>query len=143
MRVWLALAYAANNQQTQACKMLIRALDDACAPNIQRIFIEGGEMLAILLRATLPLLIDKQTSAFAKTILHALPETAFTPEEPLSLQERRVLSLIVEGRSNVDIAADLVVSVNTVKAHVKNIYRKLHVNNRIEATRVTQLLDLL
>jgi LuxR family maltose regulon positive regulatory protein len=49
-----------------------------------------------------------------------------------------VLGLLVAGRSNPEIAAQLIVSVNTVKAHLKNIYRKLGVRNRMQAAgRVT------
>ena len=50
--------------------------------------------------------------------------------EPLNAQEQRVLRLLAAGRSNPEIARELVVSINTVKAHVQSIYRKLNVNNR-------------
>jgi LuxR family transcriptional regulator, maltose regulon positive regulatory protein len=42
-----------------------------------------------------------------------------------------VLALLVAGRSNPEIAETLIVSVNTVKGHVKNLYRKLNVNTRM------------
>jgi LuxR family maltose regulon positive regulatory protein len=54
------------------------------------------------------------------------------------MQEQRVLALLVAGHSNPEIAETLIVSVNTVKAHVKNLYRKLGVTNRIEAASVTR-----
>ncbi|WP_236031165.1 response regulator transcription factor [Ktedonospora formicarum] len=63
--------------------------------------------------------------------------------EPLSPQERRVLHLLVAGRSNPEIASALVVSVNTVKTHVRSIYRKLGVANRVEASVVAHSLHLL
>jgi LuxR family maltose regulon positive regulatory protein len=141
-RVILALAYAALNQQQNACDALTIALSEARPANIQRIFIEAGEPMARLLRATLPGLTDRAVSAFARTILRAIPNTAAAPEAPLSQQEQRVLRLIAAGHSNADIAATLVVSVNTVKAHIKVIYRKLKVNNRVDAARVAQELDL-
>jgi LuxR family maltose regulon positive regulatory protein len=50
--------------------------------------------------------------------------------DPLSRQEQRVLRLLAAGMSNPEIADELVVSVNTVKTHVKSIYRKLNVNSR-------------
>lgn len=62
--------------------------------------------------------------------------------EPLSPQEQRVLQSMCAGRSNREIADELVVSINTVKAHVKKIYSKLQVRNRIEACRVAQALRL-
>ena len=61
--------------------------------------------------------------------------------EPLSQQELRVLRLLVG--SNPEIARELIVSINTVKAHVKSIYRKLDVNNRVEASDVARHLKLL
>jgi DNA-binding NarL/FixJ family response regulator len=55
--------------------------------------------------------------------------------EPNSLTEREVelLRLMVEGRSNKDIAHALALSENTVKYHIKNILQKLDVHNRTEA----------
>ena len=62
--------------------------------------------------------------------------------EPLSQQEQRVLRLIAAGQSNADIARELVVSPNTVKTHVKNIYRKLNVSTREEAQAAARELRL-
>jgi LuxR family maltose regulon positive regulatory protein len=52
---------------------------------------------------------------------------------PLSEQERRVLNLIVAGKSNQEIADELVISVGTAKWHVHNILQKLGVKNRPQA----------
>lgn len=65
------------------------------------------------------------------------------PVEALTPQEQRVLRLLAAGRSNGEIASDLVVSINTVKAHVKKIYSKLHVGNRVAAIEVARALHLL
>ncbi|GHO44929.1 hypothetical protein KSX_30920 [Ktedonospora formicarum] len=54
-----------------------------------------------------------------------------------------MLHLLVAGRSNPEIASALVVSVNTVKTHVRSIYRKLGVANRVEASVVAHSLHLL
>jgi LuxR family maltose regulon positive regulatory protein len=62
--------------------------------------------------------------------------------EPLSQQEQRILSLVVAGRTNQEIAAALVVSVNTIKTHLKAIYRKLQVGSRVEAARAAERLYL-
>ncbi|HYH72927.1 MAG TPA: helix-turn-helix transcriptional regulator, partial [Nocardioides sp.] len=51
----------------------------------------------------------------------------------LTLTERRVLQLLATGRSNSDIAADLYVSVATVRKHLEHAYRKLGVHNRMAA----------
>jgi LuxR family maltose regulon positive regulatory protein len=44
-----------------------------------------------------------------------------------------VLRLLAAGRSNQEIAQELVVSLNTVKTHVKNLYSKLQVSSRAQA----------
>jgi DNA-binding CsgD family transcriptional regulator len=51
----------------------------------------------------------------------------------LTMTERRVLQLLATGRSNSDIAADLYVSVATVRKHLEHAYRKLGVHNRMAA----------
>ena len=51
----------------------------------------------------------------------------------LTNQEKKVLQLLVAGKSYKLIAADLFVSVDTVKSHVRNIYSKLHVHSGTEA----------
>lgn len=53
--------------------------------------------------------------------------------EGLSARERQVLEGVVRGLSNSEIAADLMVSVDTVKTHVRNVLLKLRVSNRIQA----------
>lgn len=59
------------------------------------------------------------------------PAAASHPE--LSEREMEVLKEVARGRSNAEIAATLAVSENTVRFHLKNVYEKLHVNNRTEA----------
>lgn len=56
-----------------------------------------------------------------------------TEEYNLTNQEKKVLQLLVEGKSYKLIAAELFISVDTVKTHVRNIYAKLHVHSGTEA----------
>ncbi|MBY3622218.1 hypothetical protein HGO21_22075 [Acinetobacter sp. CUI P1] len=54
-------------------------------------------------------------------------------KEILTEQEMKVLHLIASGLSNKEIADKLFVTGETVKFHIKNMYRKLGVNNRVQA----------
>ncbi len=52
----------------------------------------------------------------------------------LSSRELSILNMVVNGRSNKEIARQLFISVSTVKFHLKNIYQKTNTNNRKELT---------
>ncbi len=69
--------------------------------------------------------------------------SAFSLLEPLTTQERRVLRLLAAGRSTQQIAANLGVSVNTVKTHLKHLYSKLQVKSRTQASAVARERQLL
>jgi LuxR family maltose regulon positive regulatory protein len=53
--------------------------------------------------------------------------------EPLSDRERAVLGLVARGYTNAQIAQHLVLTVHTVKTHVRNIYAKMQVHTRVQA----------
>jgi len=61
---------------------------------------------------------------------------------PLSTQEERVLRLLATGWSNQEIARELIISVNTVKYHIKHLYQKLGVSNRLQASEAARHLRL-
>jgi len=63
--------------------------------------------------------------------------------EPLSRRELEVLELIALGKTNQEVAQQLVVSRGTIKAHAASIYRKLDVSNRTEAVARARLLGIL
>lgn len=69
--------------------------------------------------------------------------TAFSAVHPihrLTRSERKVLSLVAQGKRNKDIADQLFVSVNTVKTHLQHIFKKLEVSSRIEASQAYRSL---
>ena len=59
----------------------------------------------------------------------------------LSKKEKEILKCITDGKSNKEIACFLCVSVETVKTHIRHIYKKLNVKNRVEATQKFITLD--
>ena len=54
------------------------------------------------------------------------------PDVQLSKREIEVAELVLQGKSNKQIASSLAISVRTVEFHLKNIYAKFHVGSRIE-----------
>jgi LuxR family maltose regulon positive regulatory protein len=65
-----------------------------------------------------------------------------TMVEPLSERELEVLKLLRSELSGPEIAQQLIVSLNTLRTHTKNIFNKLGVNNRRAAVRRAEELDL-
>ena len=57
----------------------------------------------------------------------------FSSEENLTQRELEVLKSLAEGNSYLEIANGLFISHETVKKHLKNIYRKMNVKNKIQA----------
>ncbi len=146
-----------NKHLSQAKQMLISALTLAQPEGYQRIFLDEGQPMAVALRAVLPDVREEPLATYLRSLLsafnrqhagEAVPSppsfpTPALPFEPLSHQEQRVLRLLAAGRSNPEIAQELIVSVNTVKTQVQSIYRKLNVKNRWEARDAARDLKLL
>jgi DNA-binding NarL/FixJ family response regulator len=77
------------------------------------------------------------TSSVAKKVLSFVPQAnnqkANAAKELLSAREIEVLEYVVKGYSYKMIAADMNIGVETVRTHIKKIYKKLQVNNATEA----------
>ncbi|HEU6445275.1 MAG TPA: response regulator transcription factor [Gaiellaceae bacterium] len=73
----------------------------------------------------------------------AQPSAAAERPGGLTRRELEILRLVAEGHSNSQLAGMLWVTEQTVKFHLSNIYRKLGVSNRTEASRWAQLNGLL
>ena len=148
-----AQAQHAGGQAPAAVESLSQALTIGQAKGFRRLFIDEGSRMAALLKDALPLLNKPAQRFYAGSLLQALSGEVHTatvsgpafqaPVEPLSQQETRVLKLLAAGLSNGEIAHELVVSTNTVKTHIKNIYRKLNINSREEARAVVRDMRLL
>jgi DNA-binding NarL/FixJ family response regulator len=81
------------------------------------------------------------TAGSRRAPVAAVPEPDDSPG--LTRREREILKLVAEGHSNAQLARMLWVTEQTVKFHLSNIYRKLDVSNRTEASRWAQLQGLL
>ena len=60
----------------------------------------------------------------------------------LTAREREILALLARGQTSRQIGTTLTISERTVNTHVGNIYRKLHVNNRVDAVREAMRIRL-
>ncbi len=144
----LALVYAANEQPEQARRVLLMLLEQTCTEGYLRLFLDEGEAMAVLFRSLTLHIHEQPLLSYLQSILRAFPGSqtsspaALLPE-PLSVQELRVLRLLVPGCSNAEIARELVVSVNTVRTHIQNIYHKLDAHNRAAAIETARQLHLL
>jgi LuxR family maltose regulon positive regulatory protein len=82
---------------------------------------------------------EEAAIAAIEQFLASVPSTSGDDERPveqvsdLSSRELEVLRLLAAGRSNQQIADELVISLNTANRHVSNIYAKTGVANRAEA----------
>jgi DNA-binding NarL/FixJ family response regulator len=88
--------------------------------------------------------------AFERSIFQPAPRTDRRAKAPgaaaaprLTRREREILRLVGEGHSNAQLARILCVTEQTVKFHLSNVYRKLEVSNRTEASRWAQVHGLL
>ncbi len=159
IRLLQALAYQMCQEETQALVALSEAVRLAEPEGYIRSFVDEGLPMAALLsrlrgeqhkQRPTPYL-DTLLTAFpqrSKRDKHSLPQAEMpTKTQPLldllSEREREVLWLLAQGTSNQEIAQELVITIDTVKRHISHIFSKLGVNNRIQAVRQAQKLDLL
>jgi len=76
--------------------------------------------------------------------LRSVPDQpAIVLVEPLTEREREVLRHVSEMLNTAEVASEMYISINTVKTHLKSIYRKLAATHRREAVRRAQQLELI
>ena len=132
-------------QHKKALSILSEAIDLALPGRTLLPFMEGGEAIPNLL-AQLPR--KREWGSFVSELqeqFHSSPaKEGHQPLiEPLTNREQDVLELLAERMYDKEIAANLMISVDTVKTHLKHIYGKLQVPNRREAARKAKDLGLL
>jgi LuxR family transcriptional regulator, maltose regulon positive regulatory protein len=147
-----AVALHAHGEKDKAVQLLSEALALSEPGGFIRIFVDEGEPMRSLIEKQSrnrdhPLIayIDKLLAAFSQpvagqksTIIHQKSDMV----EPLSERELEVLKLLRTELSGPEIAQQLIVSLNTLRTHSKNIYDKLGINNRRAAVRRAEELDL-
>jgi LuxR family maltose regulon positive regulatory protein len=152
--IMISLAQHALGNDQAALDTLRQALTLAEPQDYVRIFVDEGFPMAELLSLAIAHNIMSDyvrdlLAAFPKDVLNAVPTGKVlkpktpTLNEPLSQREIEVLLLMAEGYKYKEIAARLVVSINTVRHHTRNIYGKLDANNRTQAIERAKELNLL
>jgi LuxR family maltose regulon positive regulatory protein len=148
-----ALAMQAVGDTRQAINVLEQSLALAEPRGFLFAFVNEGPPMARLLYEALSREIAPE---YVQKLLAAFPDVEPEKEvmsqpividsewiEPLSERELEVLQLIAEGLSRQEIATKLVLSLNTVKTHARNVYSKLGVNNQMQAVGKARGLGLL
>lgn len=150
-----AIAHHAHGEDDQAVRVLEDALVMAEPGGFIRIFVdEGLPMVQLLSEAAiqgiLPDYVGKLRAAFkaeqSESARDSHRPAHISPQpliEPLTERELEVLRLLGTELTGPEIARELMVSLNTMHSHTKNIYTKLGVNNRRAAIRRAGELDLL
>ncbi|MFJ8989790.1 LuxR C-terminal-related transcriptional regulator [Streptomyces sp. NPDC102279] len=148
VRVLLARAQAVETlgDDLTAQRLVARALREARPEHLRRPFVEAGPWLPALVRRRPALAQGHEwlpAVAAAGSRRPGPSEDLVPVVEPLSEREREVLERLAQMMSRDEIAADLHLSVNTVKTHLKSVYRKLAATRRGEAVRRARDLHLL
>jgi len=149
-----ALAFQALDDKVAALNSLNQALTLAKPEGYVRIFVDEGQPMATLLTLAVSQEIESDYAsdllgAFTEEVRQAVDfdvKLTSIPQplvEPLSVRELEVLRLMATGLKYQEIAGKLVISVNTVRHHTRNIYSKLEVNSRAQAVARAQDLGLL
>jgi len=138
-----ALTLKAIRDDDGAMQTLHQALTIAEPERYIRTFIAEGKSMEELLQKIAE---QKNTSGYVEVLLKAFSKEPSNQRpdlvEPLSLREKEVLNFLMTSLSVPEIAKELILSPNTVRSHIKNIYSKLEVNRRLDAIEKAKELKL-
>jgi LuxR family maltose regulon positive regulatory protein len=151
MHILTALAHVIGKDEHAALSALADAIHLAEPEGYIRSFVDEGPPMALLLSKLREQHRRQGSTPYLDTLLAAFvterreagkSPTAVLPD-PLSAREIDVIQELARGASNQDIADRLVLSIETVKRHLYNIFLKLGVNNRTQAVIRAQYLGIL
>lgn len=139
-----------------AVESISHALTLGAQGGYARIFADEGQPLLHLLEQYCPQLhaprtyidqtlgiLRQENAHHAPRITHTVPLTPADNTVPLTRRELDILTLLAAGKTNQEIAAERVLTVNTVKKHVANILTKLGAANRTQAVMMARRLGWL
>jgi DNA-binding NarL/FixJ family response regulator len=128
-RLLAGRALAADGRSVEAVAMLERAAADLDARGALRLRDEAERELGKLGRRR------------PRRARRATPTSEGGGVEALSARELEVARLIVDRRTNAQIAEELFVSPKTVETHVRHLFEKLSVSSRVEVAQVIETAD--
>ena len=148
LQVLLAVAYNMAGYRDKALNCLSDTLFTAKPQNMIRTFTEEGRKIKILLEILVEQSDSKSTKDYLNQIIKSFNfnynnDVTEDLPEPLNQRELEILEIMSKGLLNKEIAKVLDMTINTVKWHLKNLYRKLDVSNRTEAISEARLLGIL
>ncbi|MEM7802677.1 MAG: LuxR C-terminal-related transcriptional regulator, partial [Chloroflexota bacterium] len=142
IRLYQALSFAKQGEIGSALSTFQQLLSVAQVGGFKRLFLDLPDpSLVRLLHLSAH---DGISAPYAQLLLDCLE--FWQPEEmpqPLSPRELEVLQHLASGQTNRQIAAEMIVSLNTIKAHTRRLYDKLNVRNRTQAVARARELNLL
>lgn len=158
-----ALSLHSSGKVQNAVAAIGKAVEIGAARGYARVFLEEGEdlrdLLCVFQGTSEAEAITTEHPGYIEFLLKLLhaecmhqdsvnaqlePEmtTLYLLQEPLSHRESEVIRMLVSGKSTKEIAEELMVSINTAKTHIKNVYRKFGVHSRnLLINRIKELGD--
>ncbi len=141
-----SLAHQAQGHLPEAMATLERALAIAEPEGYVRLFVDEGVPMVALLneaakRGIAPMYVQRLLAVL--TDEGGISAESQPLPDPLSEREMEVLRLLPTGLTGPEIANKLMISINTLRTHTKNIYSKLGVNSRRTAVHRAEELNLL
>ncbi|MFC3053160.1 LuxR C-terminal-related transcriptional regulator [Kordiimonas pumila] len=163
LKTLLAISLDMDEQHAHSSRVMMEALQLAAPGGLRRIFLDEGPAVSKVLNrlsaenfAHSPEWVDDPIAGYVKDLVARAggsggKANGFDSDsdgelalgESLTPREVDILKFLASGHSNNDLADRLAVSRNTVKFHLRNVYAKLSVNNRMQAVQAARHYKLI